>query len=104
ILGGCWVNLPSSPDHRRLMALISKVPLLSSIALLSTIAPGAIADDAGIFHYPVDVVAAGEVLYVADLRLPGLWKVVDGKAEVFVQGEKRYRTPLNAIRCLALDE
>lgn len=57
------------------------------------------------FKYPVDVVSAADgALYVADLRLPGIWKIVDGKAEVFVQGEARFRTPLNAIRCLALDK
>ena len=56
------------------------------------------------FHYPVDVVAAADgTIYVADLRLPGIWRVADGKAEVFVQGSKTFRTPLNAIRCLALD-
>lgn len=57
------------------------------------------------FHYPVDVVAdSSGTLYVADLRLPGIWKVSDGKAEIFVQGEKTFRTPLNAIRCLAIDK
>jgi sugar lactone lactonase YvrE len=56
------------------------------------------------FHYPVDVVAAEDgTIYVADLRLPGIWKVAGGHAEVFVQGGKTFRTPLNAIRCLALD-
>jgi sugar lactone lactonase YvrE len=56
------------------------------------------------FHYPIDVVAAADgTVYVADLRLPGIWRVADGKAEVFVQGSKTFRTPLNAIRCLALD-
>lgn len=61
------------------------------------------ADDAGMV-YPVDVVAAEDgTLYVADLRLPGIWKISEGSAEVFVRGEKTFRTPLNAIRCLAFD-
>lgn len=56
------------------------------------------------FQYPIDVVAGADgVLYVADLRLPGIWKVAEGQAEVFVQASKTFRTPLNAIRCLALD-
>jgi sugar lactone lactonase YvrE len=62
------------------------------------------ADDAGMV-YPIDVVAAEDgTLYVADLRLPGIWKVTGDKAEIFVQGEKTFRTPLNAIRCLAFDK
>src|SRR5690606_32824457 len=35
--------------------------------------------------------------------LPGIWKLADGNAEIFVKGEKTFRTPLNAIRCLAFD-
>jgi len=54
-------------------------------------------------QYPLAVVKAptGE-LYVADRNLPGIWKVVDGKASVFFQGSKKFRTPLNAVRCLAI--
>ena len=61
------------------------------------------AQDSG-FVYPLAAVAdpAG-VVYVADLRLPGIWKVTDGKAEVFFQGSKRFRTPLNAVRVLAIE-
>ncbi len=55
-------------------------------------------------QYPIDVVAAEDgVVFVADLNLPGIWRIQDGKAEVFFQAEKQFRTPLNRIRCLALD-
>ncbi len=55
------------------------------------------------FVYPLAVAATeGGTVYVGDLRLPGIWKVADGKASVFFQGQKTFRTPLNAVRCLAI--
>lgn len=54
-------------------------------------------------QYPLAVAKApsGEI-YVADRNLPGIWKIVDGKATVYFQGSKKFRTPLNAVRCLAI--
>ena len=43
-------------------------------------------------------------LYVADRNLPGIWKIADGELKPFFQGSKKFRTPLNAVRCLATDE
>ncbi len=53
--------------------------------------------------YPIDV-AAGEdgAVYVADRRLPGIWKLADGELTILVQGTSTYRTPLNAIRCVCV--
>ena len=54
--------------------------------------------------YPIDVaVGPQEEIYIADLKLPGIWKVVDGKPEVFFQASKTFRTPLNAVRCVTVD-
>lgn len=56
------------------------------------------------FEYPLSVAATPDgTLYIADLRLPGVWKVADGKAAVFHQASKKFRTPLNAPRCVAVD-
>lgn len=56
-------------------------------------------------QYPLDVLEVDEkTAFVADRNLPGVWKITDGKAEIYFQGSKKFRTPLNAIRCLALDE
>ena len=80
------------------------VTLYVTIAIFVLTFGRTVADD-GKFVYPVDVVAAEDgTLFVADLRLPGIWKVTDGKAEILVKGEKTFRTPLNAIRCLAIDK
>ncbi len=57
------------------------------------------------FQYPLAVVVDNrDAIYVADLKLPGIWKISDGKEEIFFQASKKYRTPLNAVRCLALDQ
>jgi len=53
--------------------------------------------------YPLSVAAAGDdALLVADRMLPGLLKLGQGGAEVFFQGKKTFRTPLNAVRAVAV--
>jgi len=55
-------------------------------------------------QYPLAIVGGdGGPVYVADRKLPGIWKISEGKAEIFYQGKKTFRTPLNAVRCLAFD-
>ena len=55
--------------------------------------------------YPLAVaVAPDQSIYIADLRLPGVWKFADGKLSIYFQGSKKFRTPLNAVRCLAIDK
>lgn len=57
------------------------------------------------FVYPLAVVSdlKASTVYVADRNLPGIWKVVDGKKSLYFRGSKTFRTPLNAVRCLAID-
>lgn len=56
------------------------------------------------FQYPLAVVADAEgTVYVADRNLPGIWKIQDGQKSIYFQGSKKFRTPLNAVRCLAID-
>jgi len=54
--------------------------------------------------YPLAIAAgpAGEI-YLADRTLPGVWKLTDGKLALVFQGSKKFRTPLNAVRCVAVD-
>jgi streptogramin lyase len=55
-------------------------------------------------QYPLAVVADQKgIVYVADRNLPGIWKIESGKASVYFQGSKKFRTPLNAVRCVAVD-
>ena len=57
------------------------------------------------FEYPLTAAASadGQSLFVADLNQPGLWKLSDGKLSLFFQASKKFRTPLNRVRCVALD-
>jgi sugar lactone lactonase YvrE len=58
----------------------------------------------GQMHYPLAIVGTEQgAVYVADRKLPGIWNITDGKAEIYFQGSNKFRTPLNAVRCLALD-
>lgn len=62
------------------------------------------AQDSAAMIHPIDVTAnADGAVFVADRNLPGIWKYADGKLEVYFKAEKKYGTPLNAIRCLAVD-
>jgi sugar lactone lactonase YvrE len=55
-------------------------------------------------QYPLAVaVGTDGTVFLADRNLPGVWKLVDGKPVVHFQGSKKFRTPLNAVRCLAID-
>jgi len=54
-------------------------------------------------QYPLTAVASGKELYIADLNQPGVWKLSDGKLSLFFQASKKFRTPLNRIRCVAVD-
>ncbi|MBL6714356.1 MAG: NHL repeat-containing protein [Pirellulales bacterium] len=84
------------------LLLFSILPTLIGMALTVPAAHGQDAPSEG-FRYPLSVAAASDgTLYVADRMLPGVWKVTNGEAVVFAQGQKKFRTPLNAIRTVAL--
>lgn len=54
--------------------------------------------------YPLDIVVDSQgTAYVADRNMHGVWQWKDGKLSVFQQGTNKFRTPLNAPRCVALD-
>lgn len=56
-------------------------------------------------QYPLAAAVAKDgTIYIADRDLPGVWKWADGKLEVYFRGSKKFRTPLNAVRCLAIDK
>lgn len=83
-----------------LMSWVSQV-VAPAVVLLSLSLCG-FADEK--MHYPIDVAVTAEgIIYVADLDLPGVWKYVDGKWSSYFQGSKKFRTPLNRVRCLAID-
>lgn len=55
-------------------------------------------------EYPLGVTADPQgTVYLADRNLPGVWKIAEGKLSLVFQASKKFRTPLNAVRCLAVD-
>jgi WD40 repeat protein len=53
--------------------------------------------------YPIDIAIGKEgEIFIADLKLPGIWKLKDGALTPVYKGQKKFRTPLNAVRCLAV--
>jgi hypothetical protein len=56
-------------------------------------------------QYLVAIAAGGNgTIFLADRQLPGIWKLTDGKLSILFAGSKKFRTPLNAVRCLAIDQ
>ena len=56
------------------------------------------------FHYPLKpAVAADGSVYVADLKLPGIVVVQKGTIEKFFTAQRKLGSPLNRVRCVALD-
>ena len=54
--------------------------------------------------YPLAVAVDPQgAIYLADRELPGIWRINSGKRELYFEGSKKFRTPLNAVRCLAID-
>jgi sugar lactone lactonase YvrE len=54
--------------------------------------------------YPVSAIADKEgTIFVADRKLPGVWKIVEDTPAIYFQASAKFGTPLNAIRCLAID-
>ncbi len=43
-------------------------------------------------------------LFIVDLKMHGVWKATDGKLSAYFEGSPKFRTPLNAARCIAFDK
>ncbi|MCH5375416.1 MAG: SMP-30/gluconolactonase/LRE family protein, partial [Planctomycetes bacterium] len=55
-------------------------------------------------QYPLAVAATNDgTVFVGDRHLPGIWKIEGSEWTLFFQGSTTFRTPLNAVRCLAVD-
>lgn len=53
--------------------------------------------------YPLAIaVNEGGTIFLADRNLPGVWSAEGGNLKLFFEGSKKFRTPLNAPRCLAI--
>lgn len=75
-------------------------PLIASVLLWATSHQ---ARCAGVV-YPVGIAVSKQGdLFIADSKLPGIWRYSQGTLTVHLKGSNGFRTPLNAIRCLTID-
>jgi len=71
---------------------------------VSAFLSGSVAFAADGMQYPLALAVGKDGrIFIADRDLPGVWQFADGKLSIYFQGEKKFRTPLNAVRCLAID-
>ena len=79
------------------MTRLSSFLIVPACLFVST----ALADN---FQYPLSVAAGPDgAIYVADKDAHGIWKIAGGKCTPFSMGTSKFRTPLCAIRCVAVD-
>lgn len=87
--------------RQRLWNCLTCCCLLSGTVLNGT---GTALADEPTLQYPIDVAAAADgTVYIADLKLPGIWKYAEGKLSVHHQASRQFRTPLNAVRCVVVN-
>ncbi len=104
---GCTAHFPRvvvSSAQRGLPTRLCKAGLslfAGFLAVFTQPVPGS----AGDLQYPLSVAAAEDgPIYAADRDMHGVWKVVNGELGILFEGSKKFRTPLNAARCVALDK
>ena len=86
------------------MSSIRRCVGVRSILLILAIFASVDSNAAAELQYPLSIaVAKSGTIYLADRDLPGVWKLEGGVLSVFFEGSKKFRTPLNAVRCVAVD-
>ena len=96
-----FLNCTTNPPRGRAVSF-------PAILFVATVFVGSLlgtrASQAAEFVYPLSIAAADNGdLFVADRNLPGIWKISAGKASLYYQASKQFRTPLNAVRCVRMD-
>jgi hypothetical protein len=77
--------------------LIAQWGVFAAIAVMATVVRSAEP------QYLLGVAATDNESYFADRNLPGVWRLSEGKLSLLFEGSRKFRTPLNAVRCLAID-
>lgn len=54
-------------------------------------------------QYPLSIAVSESTIMLADRNLPGVWKLEGGQLSAYFTGSKKFRTPLNAVRCVEFD-
>lgn len=67
-------------------------------------APAAVPAAGELPLYPLDLaVNDSGSAFIVDRNLPGVWQWQSDKLSIFFEGSRKFRTPLNAVRCVAID-
>ena len=74
----------------------------ASLFVLGLLCSGPLPAEEG-FQYPLSIAVSEAGIYLADRNLPGVWKLDGDSIAPFYTGSKKFRTPLNAIRCVEFD-
>lgn len=97
ILGRTWPIMSCSAIVANLLVLIQFVG--GSAVFAQETVP-----KQGLPLYPLDLCVTEQGLaYVVDRNLPGVWQWKEQKLTVFFEASRKFRTPLNAVRCLTFD-
>lgn len=79
-------------------------PRVAVLAVLSSVLfSGSLVSAQDGLQYPLSIAVSESTVYLADRELPGVWKVQGDALSLFFRGEKKFRTPLNAVRCVEID-
>ena len=79
----------------------AETPLVLLLVVLGAFSARSAAEE---LSYPVSIaVHRSGTIYLADRNLPGVWRLEADRLSLFFKGSKKFRTPLNAVRCVALD-
>lgn len=98
--GRANAGIPGTSNRRALGWRAKTALLVLTVASLANPFEGRAVD----LVYPLAVASRDEsFIFLADRNLPGIWKVDGESLSVFFQASKKFRSPLNAVRCVAID-
>ncbi len=118
---GAWIQINNKTPRHSWDTLVRIALTLSAIAVLSSLpcnaqistAPTSTAPNSTAGPgtrpaskvYPLDgVVDQQGGVWIVDRNAPGIWRFADGKIELAISGEKKFRQKLNAVRCIAISK
>ncbi len=94
----------NGPSYPLVRAVATKCLTVGFVLVAAAAAGPSFAQLASRPLYPLAIaVDAQGRIFLGDRNLPGVWLLENGQVKLFFEGSRRFRTPLNALRCLAVD-
>ena len=84
--------------------IFSRLPIWVAVLAVSLAGYWDSAAKSAELQYPLSVAVAenGDV-YLADRDVPGIWKLAGEQMSMYFEGSKKFRTVMNAVRCVGFD-